>query len=136
MFDRVRLEPVVPTLTHCTVMLPALALLLQLPATIGYTVGVVDAVIVFITPVAPVQPVSLSRQVTEAVVVCRAYAVPLPQQAAVVRVDAVLLLKQAPPEPALAVRLTLKLLGKVATPDLLHVTVTLAGDVTAHDMGG
>ena len=60
---------------------------------------------------------------------------PLPQQDEVTRVDVLVLLKQAPPEPALAVRLTRKLLGKPARPGLLHVTVTLAGEVTAMHSG-
>lgn len=55
--------------------------------------------------------------------------------AEVTRVDVLVLLKQAPPEPALAVRLTRKLLGK-GWPDLLQVTLTLAGDVTAASGGG
>lgn len=55
---------------------------------------------------------------------------PLPQHAEVTWVEMVLLLKQAPPEPALAVRLTRKVLGNALRPDLVHVTVTFAGEVT------
>lgn len=71
MLANVRLAPV-PTLTHCTDMLPVLANVLQFPATSGNTDGVVDAVILLTTPVAPVQPDRVFRQVSELVVVCRA----------------------------------------------------------------
>lgn len=44
-------------------------------------------------------------------------------------VDTVVLLKQAPPDPTLAVRATLKL-GNAVRPGLVQFNVTLAGEVT------